>query len=73
MERDVIKEMIMASKAKIVEQYENPEVRDWHWDIMKDWIVDHEGNLTKRGESIVNEVHEWKKEREPDGKEGDKK
>lgn len=63
----------MASKAKLVEQYENPEIRDWHWEVMQDWIVDHEGKLTKRGEEIVNEVNAWRKEREPGGKEGDRK
>lgn len=59
---NIVEDLIMMSKQMLVDEYRHPETRGWHWDMMKGWLVDDEGNLTRRGRAIIAEVDEWETE-----------
>lgn len=59
---NIVENLIMMSKQMLVDEYRHPETRGWHWEMMKGWLVDDEGSLTRRGRAIVAEVEAWEAE-----------
>lgn len=59
---NIVENLIMMSKQMLVDEYKHPETRGWHWDMMKGWLVDDEGELTRRGRAIIAEVEAWEAE-----------
>lgn len=51
-----VNSVLLNAKKILVDQYRNPEKRNFHWDIMKNWMVDRNGELTEAGKAIVAEV-----------------
>ena len=62
METNNIEDIIMLSKKMLVDEYRHPKTRGWHWEMMKGWLVDDEGELTRRGREIITEVDAWEAE-----------
>ena len=48
--------VLLNAKKILVDQYRHPETRNFHWEIMKNWMVDRNGELTEAGKAIVAEV-----------------
>ena len=63
----VVDDMLKRCKKALVDEYKKvPAQRTYLWDLMKDWLVDHDGNLTDRGKEIIAEVEAWEEEDKAD-------
>ena len=54
-----VSSILWQAKKILVDQYRNPEKRDFHWALMQGWIVDKNGELTENGKRMVTEVEAW--------------
>jgi len=54
-----VSSILWQAKKILVDQYKNPEKRDFHWALMQGWIVDKNGELTENGKTMVKEVEAW--------------